>query len=320
MSFKASSQEDAFNVEAVDQYKYIIIPLKFQVFKYEDKYQINSLTKFLFNKYGYTAYLENDAYPKDLSSNNCLALTADVVKVKGGFLSTRVQINLMDCNGTLVSSSKVGKSREKEFKVAYNLAVRDAFETFQIHNYNYKPDAKVISLASNESGKSNQKNEEETVSAQKEIERLKQEVAALKEKKEDKKNVIVGELKTSSKEENGNQPLVIDEELKASSKETTKDKSNEIVVELKSSSEVDTVDKVNKVKEDLQMLYAQPIENGFQIVDSTPKVVMILLETPKENTFIVKDQNAIVYKQDGFWYLSKNDGSSKTLETLNIKF
>ena len=69
-----------------------------------------------------------------------------------------------------------------------------------------------------------------------------------------------------------------------------------------------------------KMLFAQPIENGFQVVDQTPKVVMILLETPKQNTFIVKGQNAIVYKEDGFWYLSKNDGKTKSNETLNIKF
>jgi len=35
---------------------------------------------------------------------------------------------------------------------------------------------------------------------------------------------------------------------------------------------------------------------------------------------LVKDKNAIIYKEDGFWYLSKIDGKSVVVETLNIKF
>jgi hypothetical protein len=68
------------------------------------------------------------------------------------------------------------------------------------------------------------------------------------------------------------------------------------------------------------LLYAQPVENGFQVVDTSPKIVMILLETAKSNVFIVKGQNAIVYKEEGSWYLSKNDGTKVSIEALNIKF
>ena len=71
---------------------------------------------------------------------------------------------------------------------------------------------------------------------------------------------------------------------------------------------------------EINILYAQKIENGYQLVDKTPKVVMIMLETNLENVFLVKNENAIVYKEDGFWYLSKNDGKQVTVKTLNIKF
>ena len=47
---------------------------------------------------------------------------------------------------------------------------------------------------------------------------------------------------------------------------------------------------------------------------------MILLKTSKENTFIVKGENAIVYEEDGFWYISKNDGVKVSVERLDIKF
>jgi len=281
-SFNVFSQEDAINVEAINNYKYVIVPLKYEFLSDTDQYQINSLTKFLFNKYGYTAFLENDPFPDDLRSNRCLALKAEVVKDRGGFLSTKLIINLMDCNGQLIVASKVGKSREKEFKISYNLALRDAFETFQFHNYKYKPDPEIEALSSSLNKESSNLNDEETKKAQEEIERLKQEVAALKEEKEEKKAVMVSVAETSSKNKK--------------------------------------IEQSKALTEDRKVLFAQPIENGFQVVDTIPKVVMILLETPKTNTFIVKDQNAIVYKEDGFWYISKNDGKSTSFETLNIKF
>ncbi len=85
------------------------------------------------------------------------------------------------------------------------------------------------------------------------------------------------------------------------------------------SKEVKSIKKKSAIKQATHsnVLYAQAIDNGFQVVDSTPKVVMILISTPKQNVFIVKGQDAIVYEQDGFWYLAKDE---KTPETLNIKF
>ena len=281
-SFNASSQGEKTNVNAINNYKYIVIPLKYELLSKADQYQINSLTKFLFNKYGYSAFLENDTFPEDLSSNRCLALRAELVKAKGAFLSTRLIINLLDCKGQLIVSSKIGKTKEKEYKAAYNIALRGAFESFQFHNYKYKPVLSVINSSSNNNNITAKLSDGEKKQAQEEIERLKQEVAALKEEKEAKPNVIEAVIETP-----------------------TKEKKAEKLIEL---------------KEDSKTLYAQPIDNGFQVVDSSPKVVMILLETPKENTYIVKGQNAIVYKEDGFWYLSRNDGKSISLETLNIKF
>ncbi|WP_456441170.1 hypothetical protein [Psychroserpens sp.] len=281
-SFNASSQDEKINVNAINNYKYIVIPLKYELLNKADQYQINSLTKFLFNKYGYSAFLENDTFPEDLSTNRCLALKAELVKAKGGFLSTRLKINLMDCKGQLIVSSKIGKTKEKEHKTAYNVALRGAFESFQFHNYKYKPVSSVISSSSNNNNITAKLNDGEKKLAQEEIERLKQEVATLKEEKEANQNVIVAVIETPSKEKKVEKPI--------------------------------------ELKEDPKTLYAQPIDKGFQVVDSSPKVIMILLETPKENTFIVKGQNAIVYKEDGFWYLSRNDGKSTSLETLNIKF
>ena len=47
---------------------------------------------------------------------------------------------------------------------------------------------------------------------------------------------------------------------------------------------------------------------------------MILLNTAAENVFIVKGKSAIVFKEDGFWYYSENDGKLGEKTTMDIKF
>ncbi|MCB0445024.1 MAG: hypothetical protein KDC68_05120, partial [Gelidibacter sp.] len=75
-----------------------------------------------------------------------------------------------------------------------------------------------------------------------------------------------------------------------------------------------------QLSEAIETLYAQPIENGYQIVDTTPKKIMVLYASGVADTFIVKDKNAIVYKKDGLWIYAENNGSELKTEVLNIKF
>ncbi|MBU2928737.1 hypothetical protein [Winogradskyella psychrotolerans] len=69
-----------------------------------------------------------------------------------------------------------------------------------------------------------------------------------------------------------------------------------------------------------ELYYAQAISNGFQLVNSEPKVIMILLNSSAKDIFIVKDKNAIVFKKDDQWIYSENTGTSATENILNIKF
>ncbi|PTX60955.1 hypothetical protein C8N46_105111 [Kordia periserrulae] len=68
------------------------------------------------------------------------------------------------------------------------------------------------------------------------------------------------------------------------------------------------------------VLYAQPIENGYQLVDTSPKVIMILLKTGVPNVYLVKGQDATVYKENGQWILSKATANGNAKSTLEIKF
>ena len=272
LQFKVFAQND------INNYKYVIVPTSYSFFNEEDKFQINSLTKFLFNKYGFTAFLQNEELPQELTKNKCLALYVNVEEEKSLF-KTKLRIDLKDCGGRLVMSSKVGETREKQFDKAFNLALRDAFETYQNINYKYVPSNNVVPVTLEP------EIQEPIATKDKEIERLKEEVKALKEVKEETTQIV----------ENP-KVVAIEPELKI----------NETKVEM--------------IEESSNLLYAQPIENGFQVVDTTPKIVMILLETGKSNVYMVKGKNAMVYQEDGSWYLSENEGDKVSVKPLNIKF
>lgn len=286
--------------ESLNQYKFVIVPNSYSFFNEEDKYQLNSLTKFLFNKYGFTAFLANEEFPQDLTEDRCKGLFADVVEEKGLF-KTKLRIDLKDCTGRLVMSSKVGETREKEFTKSYNLALRDAFETFQNVDYKYQP------VKTDNAAKVKPKTAEPSAVKETVPEPLVEKLEAVQE---EKKEVV--EVDETPK------PVVEEPKKKAKKEvveivETPKPVVEEPKVEVKEP-------KVEFVEQSKNLLYAQPIENGYQIVDTTPKIVMILLETAKSDVYMVKGENAMVYKENGSWFISRNDGSKVTIEGLNIKF
>lgn len=148
-----------FSQKNISQYKYVVIPAKFDFVKKVDRYQTSSLTKFLFNKYGFTAFLDNEKLPLDLEQNSCKALKVDVID-NSKFLITRSVIQLKDCRGNVLFSSVEGKSKEKEYKAAYHQAIRQAFNSVKTLNYAYTPSIseKSIALGNNQGSQPLMKN------------------------------------------------------------------------------------------------------------------------------------------------------------------
>ena len=276
---------NSFSQSSVNDYKYIIIPNQYEFLKEKDQFQINSLTKFLFNKYGYEAYMQDEDLPDDLRNNRCLGLMADVTKDSGMFKS-KLQIDLKDCNGNVVMSSKVGESREKEYSKAYNQALRDAFQTFQNLGYAYQPNETILSKSKPQTTLTS------SVKEQEEIARLKKEIKTLKEVKEDQSVEV-------------EKPMV---EIKAAERPKTED-----LPQVKAEAMVEKIDFQTAV------LYAQPISNGYQIVDTTPKKVMILRNSGVENVYTVEGTKAIVFKKGEDWMYSESGDILKG-EEINIKF
>lgn len=70
------------------------------------------------------------------------------------------------------------------------------------------------------------------------------------------------------------------------------------------------------------VLYAQQIPNGYQLVDSTPKIQLKLYNTSMPEVYIgVNEQgNGIVYKRGSQWYFEYYISDKLQIEELAIKF
>lgn len=126
-----------FAQKNINKYKFIIVDKQFDYVKQPDKYQTSSLTKFLFNKEGFQAFIEGENLPEEVMINRCLSLKATVID-DSKMLTTKSKIQLKDCFGNVVFTSLEGRSKQKDYKKAYQEAIRNAFESVKGLNYKYK--------------------------------------------------------------------------------------------------------------------------------------------------------------------------------------
>ncbi len=237
--------------QSVNNYKAVIVPLKFEWLKDENQYRVNTLTKYNLEKAGFTAFYNKEILPSEYT-NRCDLLYVNVEK-ENGFLITKLFVTLKDCNEKLVFKSEVGKSREKDFNAAYAEAINEAFLSVNSLKYKY-------------SGVAVQQNNIQANPV----------IAPQSEQK------IVSSPASSA--------------LVTSAPPAT----------------VDTAD----------LLYAQPTATGYQLIDKTPKVVMKLLKTSQQNSFIaVKDdlQGSLILK-DNQWFFEYYKNDQLISEKVAVKF
>jgi len=128
----------------LNSYKYVIVPERFDFSREDNQYGLNNTAKLMLEQKGFVAFLDNEQFPPIVAANKCNALRAEVTQKKGFFV-TNLTLVLKDCQGNIVFKSKEGKSREKEFPVAYNEALRDAFSS--LNDVQYKYDSTALTQA-----------------------------------------------------------------------------------------------------------------------------------------------------------------------------
>ena len=112
----------------IGDYTYIVVPYQFSFLKGKDTHRLNTLTRHELRVYGYQAVYQEEL-PEDLKRCDVLWLEADS---RTGFPYTKTTVYLKDCNGFTVFTTQEGKSKEKEYKVAYQESMRKALQSFDM--------------------------------------------------------------------------------------------------------------------------------------------------------------------------------------------
>lgn len=230
-----------FAQENLNHYKYVIVPQLYTFLKQPNQYGLNSLTKELLENKDFTVFYDDTKLPSEINANKCDGLVAEILE-KNGMFSTNLTLVLKDCGGQVVFKSKEGKSREKEYRESYSLALQDAFISLNDYKYEYKAPFSEIAKP--------------------------------------------------------------------------------IVREAISKSEAISSQATPISKQIDETLYAQPIENGYQLVDSSPKKVLTLFRTSVQDYFIAKNEtvNGVLLKKNGDWFFEYYQSNQLVSEKLRIKF
>ena len=286
----------------LDAYKYIIVPRNYDFLRTEDQHQLNSLTKFLFDKQGYTTLMDDDQRPEDLRNNPCLGAKVNVIEISS-MLSIKLRIELSNCYDQVVLSTEEGRSKIKDLKRGHHDALRKAFRSIQDQSYRFDQNKSLVG------GQLKSKSEPtSTVAEVKEV----VESAETKEapiKTEDLKDKTL-HLKIEDSTTKEMRPATSDDFASIKNEEGE-------TVHQKEMKNTPTSENVSSSK---TILYAQEIPNGYQLVDSTPKIVFIALKSDQENSYYLKNKAGVLIKQDNSWVAQYYKDGVLVKEVLTIKF
>jgi hypothetical protein len=236
--------------QSVNDYVAVIVPVKYDFVKNENQYRLNTLTKFNLQKAGFQAFYTNEAVPSQFN-DRCSLLYVDVSK-ESGFMITKLFVTFKDCNGKIVFKSEIGKSKEKDYEVAYTAALNLAFESVYALHYKYNGNGVV------------------TVNSQ--------------------NTAVIAPVATTA------------------------------VVAATAVVAVNVPN--NSAEPDGNVLFAQPIKNGFQLVDSTPKVVMKAYKTTNPSVYLASKENiqGVMVLKENQWFFEYYEKETLMSEKIAVKF
>jgi hypothetical protein len=238
--------------QSVNEYRGVIIPLKYDFMKTDNQYRIATLSKFYLEKAGFEAFYTNEDR-SIVFNDRCSMLYVNVVK-ENAFLATKLHIDLNDCNGKTIFKSESSYTKEKDTELAYAETIEKAFESVVALQYKYDNKVNTNVIAANE----------------------------------------VTVKKTSV-------------ELATPSAAVTK---------------IDGTAYANLVGNPIIALYAQPILNGFQLVNSVPKIVMKAFKTSIPTCLIAirdADQGVLIARNEQ-WFFEYYQNDKLISEEINVKF
>jgi hypothetical protein len=229
----------------LNDYKYAMVPSKFNFLKEENMYNLNALTKLFMEKYGFVTFMDNEAYSEDFATNNFNKVYVDLDE-KSTMFKTTIKVVLKDVTNKVIYTSGEGTSRSKEYKVAYQEALRGAFNSLSSLNHNYV---------------------------------------------EKNKSQLEFDIKKSK-----------DVEVPSD-----KDMVEEKIVYSNSSS---------------NNLLAQPISNGFQLINLEPKVIYKIFNTSTKDVYIATKGTiqGVFFSKNNEWFFEYYQNDKLVTEKVEVKF
>jgi len=280
----------------LNNYKYIIVPTKFDAFKKANEHQTSTLIKYMLVENGFNAVYDN-AMPVDLVGDRCLGLLLDL-KDDSSLFTTKVTLILKDCLSNEVYTTKEGISKQKEYKSAYTEAIKECFQTLTGVGYKYEPSGDTAPT---------------TLS-------FKNDVKQLENVAEEDKDIRFAD-RAEDKTESNRQKVV-------QQKSTLEEQSYKSMEPVQSNiTKAENMPSMALPNVEYQtvgtgVLYAQAIANGYQLVDSTPKITLKIYKTSQANVFIASGDagNGLVLKKGDKWYFEYYEGDKLMGQELSIKF
>jgi hypothetical protein len=124
----------------VGNYHYAVVASKFQAQNSAGQYGLNDLAKQFMIKNGFRTFLDNEPLPAEVAADNCRTLFVDV-KQNNNMFRTKLQVVITDCRKQVLFTSDVGESKEKDLRLANNMALRAAFKSFDKPQFRHDPNA-----------------------------------------------------------------------------------------------------------------------------------------------------------------------------------
>lgn len=294
----------------LNDYKYVVVPKRFSTFNQENQHRTSTLIKHLFSEKGFvTVY--SDFLPEDLDNNKCLGLYVDLINDSSMF-TTKTILILKDCKQKEVMQSQEGRSKNKNFEAAFSEALNKAFKSFTGLEYAYKPKAQEEPI---------------TVSFKNDIKTIEEKPIQRVQNDSMVTQVSTNEIQSYK----DNRPVAsdykkaVETEMQTVEEIATKEgqsfKSNEPILSEYKKGAVDLKNSTTN-KSITGVLYAQELPNGFQLVDSVPKIQLKIYKSSMPNVYLAKadDKDGVVYTSDGKWFFEYYSDGNMVVEELNIKF
>jgi len=318
--------------EQLNDYKYIVVPKQFAEFKRENQYQTSTLVKYLFGEKGFEAVYE-DELPQELKNNGCLGLRAKLVDGSSMF-TTKASVKLENCSGEEVFATKEGKSKEKDYKESYGEALREAFKSFDTMNYAYNGKAEnsepVTVSMKNDVKKLAEERRQNHSSVNRPDVMVEQEATRENQRYVDRRPVPSNLKKTEPQDQMAESKNKMVEQEATREQQSYEDRTpkpsdmniGETSNEVAASGTQQEVKGLGLATLASATLYAQELPNGYQLVDSTPKIRMKIVKTSMPDFYLAQagDTSGTVFKKNGTWFFEYYSGDNLVTEELDIKF